>query len=157
MSTEARAFSRKGDLFVNDMTLIEHPDIDSLLEVLRRERQILDLLEDRYWELGALIDSEQDRPLSSAVKRVADVEQHLGAVEMLRALVVAGIAEVWEVPEHDLSLRAIIERSPQERAETLEEALLSFRDTKLAIDRLKASIAEMAKERLEISQRPSVV
>ena len=142
---------------MNDMTLIEHPDIDSLLEVLRRERQILDLLEDRYWELGALIASERDRSLSSAVKRVADVEQHLGAVEMLRALVVAGIAEVWKVPEHDLSLRAIIERSPQERAETLEEALMSFRETKLTIDRLKASIAEMAKERLEISQRPSVV
>jgi len=142
---------------VNDMKLIEHPDIDSLLEVLRRERQILDLLEDRYWELGALIASERNRPLASAVKRVADAEHHLGTVEVLRALVVAGIAEVWEVPEHDLSLRAIIERSPQERAATLEDALASFRQTKLAIDRLKTSVAEMARERLGSSQQPSVV
>ena len=142
---------------MNETTLIEHPNIDSLLEVLRQERQILDRLEGRYWELGALIASDRDRPLSSAVKRVADVEQHLGVVEMLRALVVAGIAEVWGVPEHDLSLRAIIERSPQERAETLEDALISFRETKLAIDRLKTSIAEIARERLESSQRPSVV
>jgi len=139
------------------MTLIEHPDIDSLLEVLHRERQTLELLEDRYWELGALIASERDRPLSSAVKRVADAEQQLGTVEMLRALVIAGIAEVWGVPEHDLSLRAIIERSPQERVETLEDTLMSFRETKLAIDRLKTSVAEMARERLESSQRPSVV
>ena len=142
---------------MNDMTLIQHSDIDSLVEVLRRERQILDLLEDRYWELGALIASEEDRPLSSAVKGVADAEQHLGTVEMLRALVVAGIAEVWGVPEHDLSLRAIIERSPQERAETLADALMYFRETKLAIDLLKTSIVEMARERLESSQRPSVV
>ena len=142
---------------MNETTLIEHPNIDSLLEVLRQERQILDRLEGRYWELGALIASDRDRPLSSAVKRVADVEQHLGVVEMLRALVVAGIAEVWGVPEHDLSLRAIIERSPQGRAETLEDALISFRETKLAIDRLKTSIAEIARERLESSQRPSVV
>lgn len=134
------------------MNHILQSDIDSLLEILRRERHILDDLRSRMREAGALLATEREEALASAARQIAEVDQQLGTAEMLRAVVVAGIAERWGIPEYDLSLRSIIKRAPAGQAEMLSRDLDHLREMTRSIDSLRSSTASAARRRLEIAQ-----
>ena len=73
-----------------------------------KKMHILDDLQSRMREAGALMATEREEALASAARQIAEVEQQLGTAEMLRALVVAGIAQRWGIPEYDLPLRSIM-------------------------------------------------
>jgi hypothetical protein len=134
------------------MKNILQSDIDSLLEILRRERHILDALRNRMREAGALMATEREVSLASVARQIAEVEQQLGTAEMLRALIVAGIAERWGVPEYDLPLRSIIKRVPTGQAEALSRDLDQLREIIRSIDSLRSSTASTARRRLEVAR-----
>lgn len=128
-------------------------DIDSLLEILRRERKILDDLQSRIRQAGAFMATEREASLADAARQIAEVEQQLGTAEMLRAVVVAGIAERWGIPEYDLSLRSIIKRAPTAQAEMLSRDLDHLREMTRSVESLRSSNASVARRRLEMAQR----
>lgn len=134
------------------MNHILQSDIDSLLEILRRERHFLDDLHSRMREAGALMAAEREEALASAARHIVEVEQQLGTAEMLRALVVAGIAERWEIPDYELPLRSIIKRAPAGQAEALSRDLDHLREITRSIDSLRSSTAAAARRRLEVAQ-----
>ena len=140
-----------GKEHVKEMNHILNSDIDSLLEILSRERHILDDLQGRMREAGALMATEREGALASAARQIAEVEKQLGTAEMLRAVVVAGIAERWGIPEYDLSLRSIIKRVPDGQAEALSRDLDHLREITRSIDSLRCSTASAARRRLEIA------
>ncbi len=134
---------------MNELNLIQQPGIDSLLEILNRERRLLVELEARLGEMAALIASERDLALVSAARQIAKLERQLGTNEVLRAVVVAGIADLWGEPEYDFSLRAIIQRSDPEQAIALRADLDELLEITRSVDSLRLSIVGLARERLE--------
>ena len=128
---------------MNDLTPILKPGIEPLFGILARERVILEALRDRMWEATRLVATRRDQALTEAVDQVAVLETQLGTAEMMRALVVAGLAESWALPEYELSLRAIIRRVPAHQAQALEKELEQLLDLAECIDSLKLSIARL--------------
>ncbi len=134
---------------MNEVTLIQQPGVDSLLEVLDRERRLLAALRAKLWEIAALIASERDPALAPAARQIAGLERQLGTTELLRAVVVAGLADLWDEPPHDFSLRAIIRRSDHEQAVVLGAELDELLEITKSVELLRHSIAGVARERLE--------
>jgi hypothetical protein len=130
-----------------------HPGIEVLLEILHEEHRVLERLAYRLSEADLLIEARQDRHLASASGDLSSVERQLGEMEMLRAIVVAGIAQTWGVPEHELALCDIIERAPPGLAKLLENERERLRALAAGIEALKHSISETSKEQLEVTQR----
>jgi hypothetical protein len=135
------------------MKHILRSDIEYLLEILRRERNILDDLQSRIRQAGAFMATEREASLADAARQIAEVEQQLGTAEMLRAVVVAGIAERWGIPEYDLSLRSIIKRVPTGQAEVLGRDLDHLREITRSVESLRSSTASVARRRLEMVQQ----
>lgn len=142
-----------GKELVNEMKHILRSDIEYLLEILRRERNILDDLQSRIRQAGAFMATEREASLADAARQIAEVEEQLGTAEMLRAVVVAGIAERWGIPEYDLSLRSIIKRVPTGQAEVLGRDLDHLREITRSVESLRSSTASVARRRLEMVQQ----
>jgi len=139
----------------NDLSAILKPGIEPLFGILARERLILEGLRDRMWEATRLIATGRDGAFTQAVDRVAVLEAQLGTAEMIRALVVAGLAESWALPEYELSLRAIIRRVPEHQAQPLEKELEELLDLAECIQSLKRSIARLSQSHFEEARRRS--
>ena len=137
---------------MNGTTLIRNPGVESLLEVLHQERRVLERLMYRLSEANLLVEARQDRFLAFASDDVDYIETQLGEVEILRAILVAGIAATWDVPESELSLRAIIQRAQPEHATLLERELELLRELTREIGEVKHIISDASSERLKATQ-----
>ena len=137
---------------MNGTTLIRNPGVESLLEVLHQERRVLERLMYRLSEANLLVEARQDRFLALASDDVGYIETQLGEVEILRAILVAGIATTRNVPESELSLREIIQRAQPEHAALLERELEALRDLTQDIDNVKHDISAASSERLAATQ-----
>lgn len=137
--------------FVSETHILQS-ELDSLLEILRRERHILDDLQSRIREAGAIMATGRDEALASTADRIAEAERQLGTAEMLRALVVAGLADRWGIPEYDLPLQSIIKHVPAEQAQVLNDDLHHLRRITRSIDLVRSSTAATARRRLEAAR-----
>lgn len=137
---------------MNGVTLIRQPGVESLIEILHQERRVLERLMYRLAEASLLVEARQDRYLALASDDVSYIEAQLGEVEMLRAILVAGIAKTWDVAEDELSLSIIIQRADPAHALILERELDLLRSLTSEIDTLKRSITTISSERLSATQ-----
>ncbi|MDF1595973.1 MAG: hypothetical protein P1T08_07745 [Acidimicrobiia bacterium] len=137
---------------MNELMLMLQPGVEPLLEILRRERDILESLLARLRQVGELVLSHPDRSLASAARQVSNLEDQLGTTEMMRALIVAGIAEEWHINDYDLSLRTIISRGHPDHAQALGQRLDELVALTNEIDSLRPSLEQSTRERLEAAQ-----
>ncbi len=137
---------------MNELILMLQPGVEPLLEILRKERDILESLLARLRHIAQLVVSHPDRSLASAARQVSNLEDQLGTTEMMRALIVAGIAAKWRMNEHDLSLRTIISRGHPDHAQALGQRLDELVSLTGAIESIRSSLEQSTRERLEAAQ-----
>lgn len=137
---------------MNELKLMLQPGVEPLLEILRRERDILESLLARLRDVGELVVSHPDRSLASVAGQVSNLEDQLGTTEMIRSLIVAGIAGEWRMNEYDLPLRTIISRGHPEHAQALGQRLDELVALTGAIDSLRLSLEQSTRERLDAAQ-----
>lgn len=128
--------------------LFGEPGIETLLEVLRNERSILGRLNLQLSEAGFLVRASLDRFLVLAADDIGYLEAELGELEMLRAIIVAGLASGLGVPGRDLSLAEIITRVEPKYRDLLVRELELLRHLTREIARAKDSISSLAADRL---------
>ena len=137
---------------MNGTTVVIDPTIEPLFEVLHQERRVLERLVFRLSEAQMLINAGQDRYLAPAADDVTAIESQLGEVEMLRAILITGLAERWGVDADQLTLRAIMRDASPEHRELLERELDQLRELTREVSDLKHGITATSLEQLEATQ-----
>lgn len=103
-------------------TLIDRaPTVETLGGVLQHQHRLLERLLFRMHEVALLLAAGEHRFIVRAIDEVTEIEQQLGEADMVRALVVNGLAERWGIPKEDLSLAAIVEQVSEESGRRLAE------------------------------------
>lgn len=128
--------------------LFGEPSVETLLEVLRNERSILERLDLQLGEAGFLVRAHLDRFLVHAADDIGYLETELSELEILRAIVVAGVASSWGIPGRDLSLTEIIDRVEPKYRDLFVRELELMRHLTREIARAKDSISSLAADRL---------
>lgn len=137
---------------MNGTTLVIEPSIEPLFEILHQERRVLERLVYRLSEARLLIDARKDRFLAPSTDDVAIIESQLGEVELLRAILITGLAEQWEVDPDQVTLRTIIQGAAPGHRELLERELDQLRSLTQEVEGLKHDISTKTRERLEATQ-----
>ncbi|MDX6207907.1 MAG: hypothetical protein QOE24_298 [Frankiales bacterium] len=112
-------------------------ETELLVDLLGRERTLLDVLVYRLVELRALLVSGEGRFLAWAAEEVEDATAAVRAAELNRALLVAQMAQADGLLEETLTLAALVET-----AEPPWRALLE--DHRTALTRLAAEVDDHA-------------
>lgn len=127
--------------------LTRDPTLDALVGLLSYEARVLERMLFRLSECGMLVAAGEHRHIPRAVDEIEDIEDQLSQVEVVRALLVAGLAEQWGVPEDGLDLNRIIGFATDDVARRLESA----RDVILRlvgqIEEIKSASKELAETR----------
>jgi hypothetical protein len=84
-------------------------ELELLVDLLGRERSLLDVLVYRLVELRALLVSGDGRYLAWAAEEVEDATAAVRAAELSRAMLVAELAEGWGLLEETLTLAVLVE------------------------------------------------
>lgn len=137
---------------MNVTTLVIEPSIEPLFEILHQERRVLERLVYRLSETGLLIDARKDRYLAFSLDDVAAVESQLSEVELLRAILITGLAEQWDVAPGQLTLRAIIRGAAPGHRELLEREFDKLRALTQEIEGLKNDLSIKTRKRLEATR-----
>jgi hypothetical protein len=112
-------------------------ELELLVDLLGRERTLLDVLVYRLVELRALLVSSETRFLAWAAEEVEDATAAVRAAELSRAMLVSQMAEAWGLLEETLTLSLLIEM-----ADPPWRALLQ--DHRLALAALTAEVDDHA-------------
>ena len=86
-------------------------ELETLVDLLGRERALLDVLVYRLVELRALLVSGEGRYLAWAAEEVEDATDAVRAAELNRALLVSRMAESRGSLEETLTLASLIEKA----------------------------------------------
>jgi hypothetical protein len=84
-------------------------ELELLVDLLGRERSLLDVLVYRLVELRALLVSGDGRYLAWAAEEVEDATAAVRAAELSRAMLISQLAEGWGLLEETLTLAVLIE------------------------------------------------
>ena len=137
---------------MNRTTVVIDPTTETLFEVLLQERRLLELLIFRLSEAQLLIDARQDRYLGPASDDVAAIERQLGEVELMRAILITGLAERWGVDPDEMTLRSIMRDASKEHQEQLRRELDQLCRLTQEVSVLKQAISTTSVEHQEATQ-----
>jgi hypothetical protein len=84
-------------------------ELEELVELLGRERELLDVLVFRLVELRALLVSGEGRYLAWAAEEVEDATAAVRGAELNRALLVSRIAESRDALDEELTLAVLVD------------------------------------------------
>lgn len=87
---------------------------NELSALLWRERELLDLLEFKLTTEQLLLTAGNSKFLQRSSDEIQTVSQRLRELSVARDMAVSALAEEWELPEQQASLRQITEVAPDE-------------------------------------------
>ena len=96
-----------------------------------------------------LATAGESRFLGQATDELADALAKLGSIEMMRALIVSELAEIWNVPDTELPLAEIALRAGVEHADILDQHLHALRGLTKKVDALVDEAKDVVTERLQ--------
>jgi hypothetical protein len=123
------------------------PSYQDLIAVMSNQRRLLEQLLFRHAEISMLIAAGEHRFVSRAIDEALEVEAELGAVELMRAMIVVAMEG------GDAGIGQIIGGAPADSATSLGKLAADMGRLLEEIDRYRAQAAGWAGERAEMVAR----
>jgi hypothetical protein len=120
-------------------------ELELLVDLLARERTLLDVLVYRLVELRALLVSGDARFLAWAAEEVEDATAAVRAAELSRAMLVSQLAERWGLLEETLTLSSLIERADPPWRALLQDHRLALATLTAEVDDHASAVRRLAR------------
>jgi hypothetical protein len=120
-------------------------DLEVLVDLLGRERSLLDVLVYRLVELRALLVSGDGRFLAWAAEEVEDATAAVRAAELSRALLVARLAERRGALEETLTLAALIDSADPPGRARLQDHRTALAELSAEVDDHASAVRRLAR------------
>jgi hypothetical protein len=120
-------------------------ELEVLVELLGRERTLLDVLVYRLFELRSLLVSGDGRFLAWAAEEVEDATAAVRAAELSRALLVVQIAERRGVVEETLTLGVLIETADPPWRALLQDHRSALAELTAEVDDHASAVRRLAR------------